>query len=348
MTTKRFLIVLAVMAVLLALPNVASAQRLAPHVFVGTVTIDGAIAAAGTTVSAMVGGVDAGSTMVSGGNYTILVDQGDQSFAGEEVSFQIGGFDAMETAMWMAGGGDELNLTAIGAMAGEVVTIDLGELNDSGQTGTATLTAMGDKTQVAISLSVGASETQMVHIHAGRCGADLGGVDYPLTSFVDGSGSSITMVDASLAMLQDGNHAINAHDAADPATFTSCGNIGGGDAMVMEPEGPGMPGERGPEGPGGADGRDGAKGETGAAGRDGRDGGAGTKGDTGADGRAGAKGDTGPAGSDGPTGAIGSTGAAGSDGSSGGALGIVGLILAIIALVGVVGVGATILSSRRT
>ena len=347
MTTKRFLIILTVLAVLLALPNVASAQRLPPHVFVGTVTLDGAMAPDGTTVTAMVGGVDAGSTMVSGGHYSILVDQGDQAFAGEEVSFQIGGFDAVETAMWMQGGGDELNLSASSVMPGDVVTVDLLALNNSRQTGTATLTEMDDMTQVVLSLSAGASKSQLVHIHAGRCG-DLGAVVYPLTSFVDGSGSSITMVDATLAMIADGNHAINAHDASDPGTFTSCGNIRGGDGMIMTPEGPGMPGERGPEGSAGPDGRDGAKGETGAAGRDGGDGTAGAKGDTGADGRDGAKGDTGPAGSAGPAGPTGSAGAAGSDGSSGGALGIVGLILAIIALVGVVGVGATILSSRRT
>ena len=119
MTKVKILALVVGMVLLFTLPATVSAQRLAPHVFVGTATVDGAMAADGTTVTAMVGGMDAGSAMVSGGNYSILVDQGDQSFAGEEVSFQIGGMDAMETAMWMAGGGDELNLTATGAMMEE-------------------------------------------------------------------------------------------------------------------------------------------------------------------------------------------------------------------------------------
>ena len=120
MTKVKILALVVGMVLLFTLPATVSAQRLAPHVFVGTATVDGAMAADGTTVTAMVGAMDAGSTMVSGGNYSILVDQGDQSFAGEEVSFQIDGMDAMETAMWMAGGGDELNLTATGAMEEDV------------------------------------------------------------------------------------------------------------------------------------------------------------------------------------------------------------------------------------
>ena len=118
MTTKRLLIILAVMALLLvlALPNVASAQRLPPHVFVGTATIDGAAAANGTAVTAWVGGAQVATATVSGGSYSIVVDQGDQFFAGQTVNFQIGGIDAAESASWMQGGGDELNLTASSAM----------------------------------------------------------------------------------------------------------------------------------------------------------------------------------------------------------------------------------------
>ena len=78
-------------------------------------------------MTAMVGGVDAGSTMVSGGHYSILVDQGDQAFAGEEVSFQIGGFDAVETAMWMAGRRRRAKPYAplAASWPGDVVTVDL-------------------------------------------------------------------------------------------------------------------------------------------------------------------------------------------------------------------------------
>ena len=120
MTKVKILALVVGMVLLFTLPATVSAQRLPPHVFVGTVTMDGAMAADGTTVTAMVGGMEAGSTMTSGGNYSILVDQGDQSFGGEEVTFQIDGHAAMESAMWMQGGGDELNLTAdSGAMVEE-------------------------------------------------------------------------------------------------------------------------------------------------------------------------------------------------------------------------------------
>ena len=250
MTTKRFLIVLAVIALLLTLPNVASAQRLPPHVFVGTAMMDGATVADGTTVSAWVGGMEATSTTVTDGSYVIVVDQGDQSYAGETVTFQIGGNSAAETATWMQGGGDELNLTASSAVAGAVVTFDLGELNDSGQTGTASLTELGDMTQVVLTLSAGALQTELVHIHSGQCGDTLGGVDYPLSSFVGGSGTSTTTVDVTLAMLQDGNHAINSHDASNAANYTACGNISGGAAVEPAPVAmaPGATGARGDRG----------------------------------------------------------------------------------------------------
>ena len=117
MNTKRFFIILAVMALLLTLPSVASAQRLPPHVFVGMAMMqDESSAPDGTMVTAWVGGAEVANTTVTGGNYTLIVDQGDQSFAGETITFQVGGMDAMETATWMQGGGDELNLTSSGAM----------------------------------------------------------------------------------------------------------------------------------------------------------------------------------------------------------------------------------------
>ena len=112
--------------------------------------------------------------------------------------------------------------------SGDLV-IALGELNDSGQTGIAVLTAMGDQTVVVLSLSPGTLQTERVHIHTGPCGNDtLGHVVYALTSFVDGSGFSMTTVDVSLASLRDGTFAINSHKAGPPPaplTYTSCGNI---------------------------------------------------------------------------------------------------------------------------
>ena len=104
------------------------------------------------------------------------------------------------------------------------VTIALNEQNDSGQSGTATLTASGNKTQVILDISAGDLETELVHIHDGPCD-DLGGVVHPLTSFVGGSGGSSTLVDASLASLRSGGFAVNSHQAGNPGTYTTCGDI---------------------------------------------------------------------------------------------------------------------------
>ena len=116
-------------------------------------------------------------------------------------------------------------LIPLSAVAGEVVTIALDALNDSGQSGTATLTKVGSNTEVVLSLSAGTSQTAKVHIHSGQCGDTLGGVDFNLTSFVDGSGGSTTTVPTTLATLEDGDHAINTHDASNAAIYTACGNI---------------------------------------------------------------------------------------------------------------------------
>ena len=108
----------------------------------------------------------------------------------------------------------------------ETLSIILKEENGSGQTGSATLTAKGDQTEVVLSLPSGNLETELVHIHAGCCGADtLGGVEHGLTRFVDGSGFSVTTVDAPLSSLRTGDFAVNSHKKGEPGVYTSCGNI---------------------------------------------------------------------------------------------------------------------------
>ena len=107
----------------------------------------------------------------------------------------------------------------------QAVTIPLEEMNDSGQSGFATLTARGDMTEVVLNISAGAMQTELVHIHTGQCGDALGGVAHGLTSFVGGMGGSSTMVDATLASLQTGDFAINSHKMGDPGVYTTCGNI---------------------------------------------------------------------------------------------------------------------------
>ena len=52
MTKMRVLALLAVMVMMLMVPAVASAQQVPPHVFIGTVTVNGLAAPAGTLLSA--------------------------------------------------------------------------------------------------------------------------------------------------------------------------------------------------------------------------------------------------------------------------------------------------------
>ena len=118
MTKTRFLALVTALALLLAIPTSVFAQRVPPHVFVGTVTLDGAAAVDGAAVTAWIDGEQVASTNASGGEYSLLVDQGDASFAGKTVSFKVSGANAAETAPWVQGGGDILNLTGVTGSSG--------------------------------------------------------------------------------------------------------------------------------------------------------------------------------------------------------------------------------------
>ena len=121
MTKLKIVALFLGLVMLFIIPATVSAQRVPPHVFVGTATMAGAAAPDGTMVTAMVDGQEAASTMVAGGagGYTLLVDQGDMSFTGKTVTFRVGGTDAAESATWMQGGANELDLsTATGMMPG--------------------------------------------------------------------------------------------------------------------------------------------------------------------------------------------------------------------------------------
>ncbi len=104
------------------------------------------------------------------------------------------------------------------------VTVELAAQNDSGQSGTATLTSAGDaQTTVTVELSNPPGAPQPAHIHSGTC-EELGEVVYPLEN-VEG-GTSETTVDASLEELQDGEFAINAHESEENiSNYVACGPI---------------------------------------------------------------------------------------------------------------------------
>ena len=105
-------------ALLLGASPALADEPTVPHVFYGTVTINGADATVGTVVSAKVGGVDCGSyTIEVAGHYgnlderDYLTVQGDIS-NGAEIEFLVNGIYTGQTAIFEAGGGPaERNLT---------------------------------------------------------------------------------------------------------------------------------------------------------------------------------------------------------------------------------------------
>ena len=111
MTKTRFLALVTALALLLAIPTTVFAQNARPHVFVGTVTLDGATAADGAAVTAWVDGEQVAATTVKGGDYDLLVVS-NAGFAGATVSFKVSGVDASQTIAWEEGGGDIVNLIA--------------------------------------------------------------------------------------------------------------------------------------------------------------------------------------------------------------------------------------------
>ena len=110
------------------------------------------------------------------------------------------------------------------AMSNDTVKAELMSLNNSGVTGEATLTAMGDKTKVSVVLKGAAMDVaHPIHIHEGSCDK-LGAPKYPLNDVMNGK--SETTIDAKLSDLTSGNFAINAHKSKKMITdYIACGSI---------------------------------------------------------------------------------------------------------------------------
>lgn len=109
MIKVRFLALLSVLALLLTLPAMASAQSVPPHIFIGTVTVNGLNAPAGTTITAMIGEDVRGTAAVgANGSYEMQVAAG----TGSEITFMIDALTVAEPADWEQGGATVLNLSA--------------------------------------------------------------------------------------------------------------------------------------------------------------------------------------------------------------------------------------------
>lgn len=105
------------------------------------------------------------------------------------------------------------------------ITLDLDEQNDSGITGTATLSPTLDgQVEVEIELDGGDGGPHPAHIHLGSC-ADLDpNPAFPLEDVVDGR--SKTTVEVDVADLTADEYAINVHESPENvANYVACGDV---------------------------------------------------------------------------------------------------------------------------
>ena len=133
----------------------------------------------------------------------------------------------------------------LSACAPAQLTVVMNAQNNSGQSGTATLTDLGGTTRVVVLIHKSDfDENQPVHLHTGRCGeigprADLKNKTLGLTDMrladpktmpgvpaTDG-GYVATSADVEMKFseLTTGDWVINVHDALDFSLYVSCGNI---------------------------------------------------------------------------------------------------------------------------
>lgn len=115
------------------------------------------------------------------------------------------------------------------AAAQDTITIDMQEVDESGQSGSANITSDGEQVIVAIEIDAGPDgEPQPLNIHDGTC-RDLGEVAYPLEDVVDGMSES--SADISLSDIISGEYAIVVSQAeGEDDVIVACGTtplIGG-------------------------------------------------------------------------------------------------------------------------
>ena len=118
-------------------------------------------------------------------------------------------------------------VTSVALAQSSPVTVQLGEQNNSGETGTATITPQDGKTQVVLQQVVlqieGApAQAQPAHIHDGTCASLDPKPRIPLQNVVNGK--STTTLDMPMSEVTNG--AINVHkSASDIKTYVACGDL---------------------------------------------------------------------------------------------------------------------------
>ena len=104
--------------------------------------------------------------------------------------------------------------------------LTLETLNDSGVTGSVTLTPVGEaRTRVAVEVDPAGHADMPAHIHPGTCTELVPQPRYPLASVVDGQSS--TEVPAALEELLAGDLALNLHASNEEMQlYTACVDLG--------------------------------------------------------------------------------------------------------------------------
>jgi len=118
-----------------------------------------------------------------------------------------------------------LLLAAGSALAQDApVTVKLGAQNGSGETGTATFTPQGNKTEVVLLQLAGApAAAQPAHIHEGSCAKLNPTPKYPLQNVVNGK--STTVLDMPIKQVMAAG-AVNVHKSTqDLKTYVACGDL---------------------------------------------------------------------------------------------------------------------------
>jgi hypothetical protein len=133
------------------------------------------------------------------------------------------------------GGDDDASPTAPPAIAlDEPITVVLQEVNASGQSGTATLTAGADES-IDVVLEIEGPNGQHAHIHDVTCAkyasmndfdAQLATVRETLADLAGGtSETQVTVLDGGLPARTTGSYSINVHEKPPPYDAVACGDI---------------------------------------------------------------------------------------------------------------------------
>ena len=114
-----------------------------------------------------------------------------------------------------------------GVASAAEIQVKLNPQNNSGESGTATLSDTADgKTKVVVAVTGAPATAQPMHIHKGTCANLEAKPTYGLPSLA--AGKSEAVIDTTLANLQSDKFAINGHKSAQEASvYVFCGEIPG-------------------------------------------------------------------------------------------------------------------------